>query len=372
MANKKICILSTVHPPFDVRIFHKEAVTLVKAGYEVLLIAPHDKEEIVDGVRIINLKKPANRIARMTKTVWSAFWKALKTNADIYHFHDPELIPAGLLLRLFRCKVIYDIHEDYVTSIGQKKYLPVIIKKFLRAFIGWIEVFSSKAFALILAEKYYSERFPSGTQILNYPILDFEDTIENKQNKYDKPNFIYTGVVSTDRGAYIHANVVNLMPEAEAWLIGNCDKKLASELYAKVGVNSNRLHIEGVGYFVPHQIISEYYIRNKWTAGLALFPPTEHYEKKELTKFFEYMAAGIPIIASNFPTWKRVIEGAQCGLCVNPLDPKAIADAMRWIVEHPEEMERMRLNGRRAVEEKFNWDKESFKLLEFYQRVIKA
>jgi len=99
MANKKICILSTVHPPFDVRIFHKEAVTLVNAGYEVLLIAQHDKAEIVDGVKIINLKTPVNRMARMTKTVWSAFRKALKTDAVLYHIHDPELMPIGFLLK---------------------------------------------------------------------------------------------------------------------------------------------------------------------------------------------------------------------------------------------------------------------------------
>ena len=97
----KVCVLTSVHPPFDVRIFHKEAVTLVKAGYEVVLIAQHDKEEIVDGVRIISLKKPANRIARMTKTVWSAFRKALQIKADVYHLHDPELLPIGFFLRCF-------------------------------------------------------------------------------------------------------------------------------------------------------------------------------------------------------------------------------------------------------------------------------
>jgi len=89
----KVCILTSVHPPFDVRIFHKEAKSLVKAGYDVTLIAQHDKEEVVDGIKIVNLQKPRNRIERMTKTVWSAYRKAVQVDAVIYHFHDPELIP---------------------------------------------------------------------------------------------------------------------------------------------------------------------------------------------------------------------------------------------------------------------------------------
>ena len=108
----KVCILTSVHPPFDVRIFHKEAKSLVKAGYDVTLIAQHDKEEIVDGVKIVNLHKPRNRIERMTKTVWSAYRKAVQVDADIYHFHDPELMPIALRLRKRGKRVIYDIHED--------------------------------------------------------------------------------------------------------------------------------------------------------------------------------------------------------------------------------------------------------------------
>ena len=107
----KVCILTSVHPPFDNRIFHKEAKSLTKAGYDVTLIAQHDKDEVVDGIRIVPLPKPKNRIERMTKTVWMVFRLALKENADVYHFHDPELIIIGLMLRARGKKVIYDIQD---------------------------------------------------------------------------------------------------------------------------------------------------------------------------------------------------------------------------------------------------------------------
>ena len=127
----KVCILTSVHPPFDTRMFHKEAKSLVRAGYTLTLVAQHDKEEIVDGIRIIPLPKPKNRFERMTKTVWKLFMLALKEKADVYHFHDLELIPVGLFLKVFCRRVIYDIHEDYITSIDQKEYLPVVIRKIL-------------------------------------------------------------------------------------------------------------------------------------------------------------------------------------------------------------------------------------------------
>jgi len=120
----KICILTTAHPPFDSRIFRKEARSLVKAGYEVILIAQHDKEEVVDGIRIINLQKQTNRIKRMTKTVLEAYQKARAVDAEIYHFHDSELIPVGLRLRKLGKKVIFDIHEDTRQLILAKNYIP--------------------------------------------------------------------------------------------------------------------------------------------------------------------------------------------------------------------------------------------------------
>jgi len=367
----KVCILTSVHTPFDTRIFHKEAKSLAKAGYNVTLIAQHDKDEVVDGIRIVPLPKPKNRIERMTRTVWLAYRKALEFDADIYHFHDPELIPIGLLLKLHGKQVIYDIHEDYVTAINQKGYLPITIRKMLAIVIGRIELMLGKYFALILAEKYYSERFPHGTKILNYPILQQRNSTcaNTKKNKHELC-LIYTGGISVDRGALIHANIVNLLSDIEMWMIGRCTEKLAVQLYDIAGNQSAQLHIEGIGYHVPHKRILEYYVLHKWTASLAIFPPTKHYEKKELTKFFEYMAAAIPIISSNFPAWKQIVERERCGICVDPLNPKEIAGAVQFIVEHPAETEQMGKNGRRAVKERYNWDMEERKLLDLYQELI--
>ena len=171
----KVCILTSVHPPFDMRIFHKEAKSLVKAGYDVTLIAQHDNEEIVDGIRIVPLPKPKNRIERMTRTVWVVYKKALKINADIYHFHDPELIPAGLLLKHHGKRVIYDVHEDVPRQNLSKPYIPIIFRKPISALIEAIETFSARRFdGVVTATPYINKRFSelgaNAVNVNNYPL----------------------------------------------------------------------------------------------------------------------------------------------------------------------------------------------------------
>ena len=142
----KVCILTSVHTPFDTRIFHKEAKSLANAGYEVALIAQHDKDEIVDGIRIVPLLKPRNRFERMTKTVWLAYRRALEIDADIYHFHDPELISIGLLLKRHGKRVIYDVHEDVPRQNQSRPYIPAVLRKPISLMIGVLEAFSARHF----------------------------------------------------------------------------------------------------------------------------------------------------------------------------------------------------------------------------------
>ena len=367
----KVCILTTVHPPFDTRIFHKQAKTLVKAGYDVTLIVQHDKDEVVDGVKIIALPKPRNRFTRIFGLTWQVFYLALRQRAEIYHFHDPELFGTGLILKFLRKRVIYDVHENYVTSIKQKQYLPRTLRAILSCVLGWFETYAARWFTVVLAERYYKERFPSGIPILNYPnmtCLQRQSTMPD--NCGLRPCLLYTGNITEDRGALIHAGLVRLSPTVELQMIGRCEPHLATKICQLAGEASNRIHIDGVGAFVPYERIVASYQGHNWLAGLAIFPPTEHYLKKELTKFFEYMAFGIPILSSHFPVWKKIVEGNECGLTVDPLNPKEIAKAVEYLRDHPEERQKMGENGRRAVLEKYNWEKEGKRLLELYERLL--
>lgn len=370
--SNSIVHLTSVHPKFDTRIFHKECKALMAAGYNVILVVPADRDEIVDGICIHAVTVPRNRLKRMTLTAVSVCSVALKLDASLYHFHDPELITVGLLLRLFGKNVIYDIHEDYRTSILQKKYLPIFLRRILSSMFSAFEFCCSRFFNLVLAERYYAKNFPKGLIVANYPILpaDFDPTSNKNRPCSHKVNLIYTGNISEERGALLHSEIVRTLDDTHLYMIGKCDKNLSDRILRRASNSKERIHIVGEGYHVPYSTILDYYNRGIWTAGLAIFPPSPHYLQKELTKFFEYMAFGIPVICSDFPIWRSLIQDNGVGLCVDPNDVNSALDAIRYLFGHPNEAVEMGMRGKRLAFEKFNWNIESQKLLFFYKQIL--
>lgn len=369
--------ISSVHPAFDPRILYKECKSIAAYGYIVNLVIPFDKNEEteVEGVSIFPVNKPNSRIDRLLNTVNQVRKVAFTLDADLYHFHDPELIIVGLLLRIKGKKVVYDIHEDYLTSIQQKRYL-----KFFRLPISYcfyfLEKMSSKFFEIVLAEKYYLNRYPQGTVICNYPILSkIKQYIESTKNNNIEENsnlikLIYTGNLTEDRGALIHSSIINLIKNVELYFIGRCKTEIAEKIRKIAGQSSNRIHMIGEDSYVNYDKILNFYSSYNWTAALAIFPPTPHYKQKELTKIFEYMAFGLPIICSNFPVWKRLVEDNGAGLSVDPENQDSIIQAIYYIKAHPDEATKMGNRGKELVQKKYNWESESQKLIKLYQTII--
>src|SRR5699024_964697 len=146
----------------------------------------------------------------------------------------------------------------------------------------------------------------------------------DRKTQQPTKDLLYTGNVTEERGAFIHAALPNIHPEINVQFIGQCPRVLADQMCQKAGEEASQLISEGIDQFMVKDRIEAMYMETRWLAGIALFPPTEHYMKKELTKFFEYMNAGLPIICSNFPVWKQFIETYECGIAVDPFDEEAI------------------------------------------------
>jgi hypothetical protein len=173
----KVAHLSSVHALSGARILPKECKSLANAGYEVTFVLPHDEDGQLNGVKIKALPKPAGRLSRMTKTVWQVFREAARKKADVYHFHDPELIPVGLLLRILGKKVIYDIHEDLPKHILSKDYVPGGVRRPLAWLVERVENAASGHFsALVAATSAIAERFRAlncNTVVVhNFAVLD--------------------------------------------------------------------------------------------------------------------------------------------------------------------------------------------------------
>ncbi len=376
----KVCILTTVHSPFDTRIFHKQAKTLVKAGYDVALIAQHEKDEVVDGIKIIALHKPRNRFTRIFGLTWIAFFLALKQKADVYHFHDPELLPAGALLRLITKKsVIYDVHENVPKQLLNKFWIPKLLRYLIAFSYRLVErvslVFIS---SLIIAEDSYLENYPHDSRVLairNYPILLPNENFSDRRFYSAKETYLlYVGGVSVIRGAFELIKTMHLLT-----IRGHEDIKLVvggpflppaleqeiSRAVVGYGLKDSIKFLGNIPYTKVSLLLSQSNI------GLAILHPNPNYIESLPTKLFEYMMAGLPVIVSNFPLWRKIVEDNKCGLCVDPLSPEDIADAIEWLVSHPKEARHMGKNGRRIVEEKYNWEKEAKKLLTLYEGLLR-
>ncbi|WP_019378053.1 glycosyltransferase [Virgibacillus halodenitrificans] len=371
--SKRVVHLTTVHHPYDPRIYHKECMSLHRAGYDVTLIAQEDNTQVREGkpIKHIPLKKHSSRLKRMIFGAWETYKQAKKLEADVYHFHDPELLPVGWLLKKRKNVVIYDIHEDYITSIMQKDYMVKPVRKIISYAYKYMEKFFARKMQLCLAEKYYKDIYPKGVCILNYPMVN-EAFINHKRSEGpSEDKLLYTGNVSYVRGALLHSKVPLIEGNVSVYFVGKCPGELAEEMYKVAGDEKDRLVIEGIDQYIEKEEIEARYLSRDWLAGVALFPPTDHYMRKELTKFFEYMNAGLPILCSNFPVWKKFVETYNCGIAVDPYNEKEIKQAISYLQDNPRQAKRMGENGKKAVLEELNWGTQEDKLITWYSQLLK-
>ena len=371
MTRGKVCILTTVHPPFDTRIFHKEAKTLARAGYEVALIAQHGKDEAVEGVKIIALPKPRNRFSRIFSLTWRAFRLALRQRVAVYHFHDPELLPMGALLKLLtRAEVIYDVHEDVPPQIMTKHWIAGPLRRPVAAGFNIAEKLLAQAMdGVVVATEGIAEKFAMFKPVVvhNYPDLGMLPNPSPDEERSGRV-LVYIGGISKLRGAVEMVRALEYLAHIDGLrldLIGRFEPPgLEQELRALLGYRRVRF----LGWLQPEEVYKQLRAAD---VGLVCLHPEPRYVVAWPVKLFEYMAAGLPVVASNFPLWREIVEGNNCGLCVDPLEPKEIAKAIEYLLTHPEEARRMGENGRRAIVEKYNWEREGEKLLKLYEELLR-
>ena len=372
---KKICILTSVHIPFDVRIFCKEAKSLAKAGYDVTLIAQHDNDEVVDGIKIISQRLPRNRIERMSKTTWSVFWKALKVDADIYHLHDPELMPIGLILKSLGKKIIYDMHENLPKQIKNKHWINPRLRRFLSMAVYWSERVSLKGTPVIFAEHSYRKDYPWVKEfetILNMPLVSQLLCIEPDASARQGFSIGYLGRVGLERGSTVIIEALKILKDRGITPRYDCIGPITESHKHDLLKRCEQYRLTGVAIHGYMPAYKGWEIIKRCSVGLALLHPIPNYVDSYPTKIFEYMALGIPVVASDFPLYQEVVEGNDCGLCVDPLQPESIAEVIGRLVMNPEIARRMGENGRKAVMDKYNWSVEEKKLCAFYEHLLGA
>ncbi|MEL6640132.1 MAG: glycosyltransferase family 4 protein [Pseudomonadota bacterium] len=364
---------TTVHPRADTRIRIKEVATLARFWPDEVALFVQDgqgDEVVTEANFFIHDTGPAQsgRLRRMTLGAWRMFRAVRKARPKIAHFHDPELIPWAMLLRLSGIQIIYDVHEDVPAAIQSKPYIKPAFRMTVAKLMTAIEGLVAKlSVAVIPATPSIGQNFPPGksTLVQNFPLLSELLVEDADRNDGVEPNFAYVGGLSSIRGAVEMVEALTLMPNASAKLqmAGGMPPDLEAKLKEMQGWSQVRFH----GWAGRPEVAN---LLAVCRAGLVLFHPEPNHIRAQPNKMFEYMAAGLPVIVSDFPLWREIVEGADCGLMVDPLDPQAIADAMQWILDHPADAEQMGRRGRKAVEQQYNWEAESENLVALYRTLI--
>ena len=365
----KITHLTSAHPRYDTRIFIKMCSSLAKNDdYEVsLVVADGQGHENKNKVKIFDVgAKTGGRISRMTTTVKNVYEKAKELDSDIYHLHDPELIFVGLKLKKHGKKVIFDSHEDVPKQLMAKHYLNSVTKKIASTIYKIYEKNSLKKFDFIVAatpiirDKFLSYGCKS-IDVNNYPILEEFHEIDSKKVHNQ---IAYIGALYNTRGVKEIVQALEYLDGVTLVLAGAFfSNKFEDEVKSLKAWK--RVDFRG---FVGRDEVNE--ILQTSVLGLVTLHPTPSYIESLPVKMFEYMSAGIPVIASDFEYWKIIVEGANCGICVNPLEPKSIASAIKEIIDNPVLAQSMAKNGKEAVLDKYNWTMEEKKLFEVYKGLI--
>ncbi len=369
----KVCHVTSVHRSGDGRILLKECSSLAKnPNYKVYLVAQGDSY-VKNNVRVIGVgTPPESRVKRMFEFSRTVVKKALAVNADIYHLHDPELLQfVGTFVKKGK-KVIFDSHEDVADSILDKEYLPMAARSFVRSGYKIVEnTILKKCCCVISTTPHYVKKIsrynPNARMITNYPILNELDQELYKDCVRNRKSIIFAGGLQEQ---WMHEHIINTIAKLDGVtyeLYGTADEGYLEKLKALDGWEKVNYHGQ-----VPFDEVQK--ALHEAGIGIALMMPN-HKTGGMLgtignTKLFETMNAGLPIICTDFKLWKNIVEGNNTGICIPYNDEQALTDAINKLINDPELCDEMGANGKRVVEQKYNWATQEKKLLSIYKSIL--
>ena len=367
----RIVHVTTSHDSNDNRIFHKECLTLRDTGHEVTLIAQHDHDEVVDGIRILALPRYRALKQRILKLPPVAMKRLGEVEADLVHYHDPELIPHMAKLRGKGPVLVYDMHENLAADIPAKSYVPQALKPLARFAVPRLLRSWLRGQHVVFAVKEFPALYPWAK---SYAVVQ---NLFKLSNLPDKPSFTserftlgYLGGMTVVRGCLLTLEVLEKLQE-QGYDVGyeavGPEMEGRLQEYKDTVANRELKHV----HFTGALPLREAYAHCAGCqAGLLLFQPSPNHENCCPNKLFEYMALGLPVVASNFSLIREVVEATGCGIVVDPLDVDEIVQAIEVLIRDPAQAAAMGERGREAVHRDYSWQSAAKNLLGFYEGIL--
>lgn len=360
--------MTSAHPAEDIRIFHKECVSVAESGFETYLVATKTTSAIVNGVQVVNVPfETKSRLTRMLKASKAVYKKSLELDADVYHFHDPELLLHALKLKRKGKVVIYDAHEDVPRQILAKFWIPKMFRKLISKTFELFENFVvNRIDAVVTSTPYIRDRFlklnENSMDVCNYPLISELSTPSDWNLK--KKEICYVGGLSEVRGISTLMEAMSDLPGVQLNLAGAFS---GMDFENQIKSFSSWSQVNFHGFVGRNEILK---IFEESRLGLVTLWPTPNHMESLPIKMFEYMSAGIPVICSNFPMWMDIVDQNKCGITVDPKNPKETAQAILNLLENEELSISLGKNGREAIVNTYNWDIEKKKLVRLYNQLL--
>ena len=369
----RVCHLTSKHSRYDTRIYKKECISLAKNGFLVTLIVnDKNEDETINNVEIISTNFiPKTIFERLILSPKKILANALKVDADIYHFHDPELLKISYTLKKKNKIVIFDSHENYYEQIKFKHYIPSVFRTFIARIYRFYETFIVKKIDVVIipctfndGKNPFENRAKKTIIIDNYPKLDdFYDKYVPLSKKIIK--ICYTGALSCERGVINNIKAA-FKAKIEIILAG---KYISNKFKNQVMKLIEYKAVDYRGYVDKNEIFEIY---QESSIGICTLLNKGQYLKSDnfATKVYEYMSMGLPVILSSTKYSEKILKEYRFGISVDPMNIDEIVTNIEYLINNPDILKIMGENGRKAISEKYNWSNEEFKLISLYKELL--
>jgi len=360
--------VTSTHRATDGRIFYRECRSLQGAGWDVRIVAHGVPLQPKDGIGFVEFPKSFSRVAVLMKPhTIVRFLDDLE--ADVYHFHDPDLLLVAGLLAGRRKKIVYDCHEWYQKVFPYKGYSPLVASA-AAAGLSLIEMLVMPRLSALIAPTdelaaLYAKRTKRVYSIRNFAPLEGWELSKDKGNpkRYD---LIHVGTVSLDR--------LNFMLD-----IVRTAKRLGREItLCLLGVSTGiKQHVDRDDALkglveaierVPETKVPEFL--SKARIGFNYHPYQSRFIVAIPMKVFEYMRHGLPFVSTALPPLKKLLEDSGAGVLIEENTVNAFIKVIGEILRNGEMMAQMGNKGTRLVRERYNWEAESIKLVTLYESLF--